>query len=497
MARNIAEILKEILGVEKVFTANQVLKERRHDTWPLSILDDMQGRPAPMPGCVVQPTETADVVAVVNACRENRTPLVPFGLGSGVCGGVRVDAAMVLLDMGNMKRVRLLDKENLLATFEAGLRGADAEVIAAKQGLTMGHFPQSIDISTVGGWVATRSAGQFSTAYGNIEDVVAGLEVVLPSGKLLVTRQTPRASTGPDLKNIFIGSEGTLGVITAVTFSLRWKPEKRAVSAYYAPDMDRGFELQRFIIQSDWRPPVMRQYDFMEVKRNFPEQTRGTDALIVMVHEGPASRVDLEKKACFMLAAEMSCDPAPEETVHRWLEERNHVTGFEPLMEKGIIVDTIEVAATWDRIGSIYKNVIRSLGVVEGIRTASSHSSHCYRSGLNLYFTFAAKPVDRAKMAPIYNECWRRTMEETLAAGGEYLSSSRDRSRPSRMAIPRVGGIGRSSPGRSQRHPRSLPHNESRGALPPWLKRFWQLTRDQRMCMPWLWGRMEPSLASP
>jgi len=418
MARSIVEILKEALGGEKVLTAKQVLRERRHDTWALSILDDMQGRPAPAPCCVVQPSETADVVAVVNACRENRTPLVPFGLGSGVCGGVRVDSDTVLLDMGNMTRVRLLDKVNLLATFEAGLRGADAETIAARQGLTLGHYPQSIDISTVGGWVATRSAGQFSTAYGNIEDVVVGLEVVLPSGEILVTRQTPRASTGPDLKNIFIGSEGTLGVMTAVTFSLRWKPEKRAVSAYYAPDMDRGFELQQFIIQSGWYPPVMRQYDFMEVKRNFPEQTRDSDALIIMVHEGPNSRVDVEKKACAMLAADMGCDPAPVETVHRWLEERNHVTGFEPLLEKGIIVDTIEVAAPWDRIGLIYKSVIRSLGEVEGIRAASSHSSHCYRSGLNLYFTFAAKPDDRAKMAPIYNECWQRTMEETLAAGG-------------------------------------------------------------------------------
>jgi len=182
--------------------------------------------------------------------------------------------------------------------------------------------------------------------------------------------------------------------------------------------MDRGFELQRYIVQSDWRPPVMRQYDWREVKRNFPEQVRGNDALILLIHEGPSVRVDVEKKACAAMAAEMACDPAPEAAVHRWFAERNHVTGFEPLLQKGFIVDTIEVAATWDRIGAINRNVIRSLYDVEGIRTASSHSSHGYRSGVNLYFTFAARPDRPEKMASIYNECWRRTMEETLAGGG-------------------------------------------------------------------------------
>lgn len=418
MVRSIVEKLQEALGQGKIFTDEFTLKDRRRDYWMLSQLDDMQGRRLPNPSCVVRPAETEDVVAVVNLCRENGSPLVPFGLGSGVCGGVKVTPQTVLLDMSAMTRTRLLDIDNLLVTFEAGVRGIDAEAIVAKNGLTIGHHPQSIELSTVGGWVATRAAGQFSTAYGCIEDMVLGLEVVLPSGDVFNTRMTPRASAGPDLKQIFLGSEGTMGVITAVTLTLRWKPEKRAMSAYYAPTMEEGFELQRFIIQSGWTPPVMRLYDASEVGRNFSDYKQGDDVLLLLIHEGPVARVDAEVAACSTLASNQGGTAAPAAVVEHWYRERNHVPSFEDLIKKGIVADTIEIAATWDRIGPIYKNVVRSLREVKGVVVASAHSSHCYRSGINLYFTFAAIPENPETMADIYKECWHRTMKETVAGGG-------------------------------------------------------------------------------
>lgn len=418
MDRSVVRKLQEVLGPQKVFTDVHTLHERRRDYWVLSQLDEMQGRSIPNPACVVRPAETADVVAVINLCRESSSPLVPFGLGSGVCGGVRVDPQTVLLDMSSMTRIRHLDIHNLLVTFDAGVRGADAEAAVEKQGLTIGHHPQSIDLSTVGGWVATRSAGQFSTGYGNIENIVLGLEAVLPSGEIIETRMTPRASAGPDLKQIFMGSEGTLGVITAVTLALRWKPEKRIMSAYYAPTMEEGFSLQRYIIQSGWTPPVMRQYDAFECARLFPEHARGNDALLLFIHEGPAACVDAEVAACAVLASELGCTAASAAAVEHWYRERNHVTSFEDLIKMGVIADTIEIAATWDRIGPIYHNVISSLKKVESLRVASAHSSHCYRSGINLYVTFAAIPKNPDTMADIYWECWRRTMEETVAGGG-------------------------------------------------------------------------------
>jgi alkyldihydroxyacetonephosphate synthase len=414
----IVEILRNALGEDKVCIDRHSLRERRHDYWVLSQLDDVQGRGLPNPACVVWPAATNDVVTVINACRENGVPLVPFGLGSGVCGGIKAAADTVLLDMSVMNKTRAIDIENLMVTFEAGVRGTDAEMIVGKRGLTLGHYPQSIDLSTVGGWVATRSSGQFSTGYGNIEDILIGLEAVLPNGEILETRLTPRAASGPDLKQVFLGSEGTLGVITAVTFSLYWKPEKQAFSAFYAGTMEEGLEAQRYIIQSGWAPPVIRQYDSTEAHRNFPGYARGKDALILLVHEGPAAIVDAEVAACKKLVKEVGCKAAPVESVSQWMKEKNHVPNIEDFLSKGIILDTIEVAAAWERIGRIYRDVIDSLAEVENMLNASAHSSHCYRSGTNLYFTFAAKPEDSNTMASVYMECWRRTMEATIKGGG-------------------------------------------------------------------------------
>lgn len=418
MTLSIVEKLRKKLGPDKIRTDDQLLQERRHDYSIINELDDMQGRGASKPACVALPKNTADVVDIINLCRDNKVTVIPFGLGSGVVSGVVANSDSVLLDMGSMNRIKKIDTHNLMATFEAGVRGSDAEAAVAKRGMTIGHFPQSIDISSVGGWLATRSCGQFSSAYGSVEEMVMGLEVVLPNGEILQTRLTPRSSAGPELKHFFIGSEGTMGVITAVTFSLRWKAEKQDYSAYYAPNMEKGLEFQRYVIQSGWTVPVMRQYDITEVKRLFPDQVRNEDSLILMVHEGPAGKVAAELKECREIAVDLGCDQAPVETVALWLKDRNHVPTFDEFLKKNMVVDTIEIAATWDKIGPIYKNALASLNKVENIMMASAHSSHCYRSGVNLYFTFAALVEDPSNMKDVYYDCWRRVMEATVEGGG-------------------------------------------------------------------------------
>ncbi len=410
--------LRTALGDGKVVVDAAVTQARRHDYWMLSQLEDLVGAPPPAPACVVRPTETADVVATVNACRETRTPLIPFGLGSGVCGGVVASQDAVVLDLGAMCRVQRVDGENLLGTFEAGVRGTDAEATLNAHGLTLGHYPQSIGVSSVGGWVATRAAGQFSTGYGNIEDVLFSLQAVLPSGDVLETRETPRASTGPDLRHLLLGSEGTLGIITRVTLSVRRIPEKRALAAFHVADMDAGFALQREIVARGFRPVVLRQYDSTEAQRMFSAHARGDDALLLAVHEGPAVCAEVEARAVAELAAAMGAVPASPGATERWLAERNHVPSFLQFLENGVVLDTVEIAATWDRIGAIYRDVLASLRGVSGLLTASAHSSHAYRSGVNLYFTFAAHPAAKDDMRETYLDCWRRVMAATIDGGG-------------------------------------------------------------------------------
>jgi alkyldihydroxyacetonephosphate synthase len=410
--------LKQALGAGKVFTDVEATQARRRDYWFWSQLEDHQGRGAPAPLCVVRPGSTADVVAVVNACRETRTPLVPFGLGSGVCGGVLTSRESVVLDVSAMQGVRSIDAHNLLASFDAGVRGTDAEAKAQEHGLTLGHFPQSIGVSTVGGWIATRAAGQFSTGYGNIEDIVFSLEAVLPNGEVLHTRETPRASAGPDLRHLLLGSEGTLGVVTGVTLSARRTPEKRAPLALYVPSLPAGIEFQREVVQRGFLPVVLRQYDRTETERMFSPFARGSDGLLLAVFDGPAARVDAEHDAVVELAKAHSMDLAPSAAATHWLEQRNHVPSFDQFLQNGVVVDTIEIAATWDRILGIYDAAIASLKGVAGILAASAHSSHVYRSGINLYFTFVAHSERPEDMSATYLECWRRVLAATVEGGG-------------------------------------------------------------------------------
>ena len=416
MSESVIEQLKT--NVATVSTNPELLQERRHDYWVRSYLDDTQGRPAPTPLCVVQPTTTDEVVHAVNVCRETNTALIPFGLGSGVCGGVIAQETSVLLDMSTMKQVRSIDKTNLLASFDAGHNGLDAEHAVQNHGLTIGHWPQSVGVSSVGGWIATRASGQFSTGYGNIEDIVYSIEAVLPDGTVVEAGKAPRAAAGPDLRHLLMGSEGTLGVITGVTFSLRKLAQRTRYTAFHIEHFADGIEAQRAWIQNGFTPIAMRQYDEKESKRNFTDIAKEDQGILFAIHEGPEELVEGEVEWITRYMKDKGFDAAPEELVTDWLKNRNHVPTWQSFLNNGIILDTIEISSGWDTIVQIYDDATASLNEVPGIMAATAHSSHVYRSGINLYFTFAARPENRDDMAATYDECWKRVMEATAKHGG-------------------------------------------------------------------------------
>jgi alkyldihydroxyacetonephosphate synthase len=389
----------------------------RIDTWVLSDLRDFQGDPGPLPLAVVEPDSTDEVAIVLRLCRRAGVPVVTYGGGSGVCGAIRAGADAVVLSTRRLAGLVELDAADLTARFRAGTLGIDAEKQVQREGLTIGHWPQSIELSTVGGWVATRASGQFSTAYGSIEDLVLALEVVLPDGGVLRTRETPRASAGPDLRQLFMGSEGTLGVVTEVSFSLRPLPEASLGQAFHFESLSSGVEAIRRFIRVGWRPPVVRLYDPRESRRNFRDACPKGRALLILHHEGPESLVEAEAQAVATLCREAGGAETDAGVVGRWMDERNHVPSFRTFLEQGVIVDTIEVAATWSRVGELYDRVTASLEQVPGILSATAHSSHSYRSGTNLYFSFAARPEDPSQLADTYRECWSRTMEAALEVG--------------------------------------------------------------------------------
>jgi alkyldihydroxyacetonephosphate synthase len=406
------------LGPEAVRWDDDSLAEHSHDTWCLSLLRKLRGSLTVRPLCVVTPCAVEQISTLLQYANRHHLAIVPFGGGSGVCGGVLPADGAVVVDLRGMNRIIALDDTALTVRVQAGMMGNAFEGALNDAGYSMGHFPQSIDVSTVGGWVATRAAGQYSTRYGCIEDLVLALEVVLPDGRVLRTRVGPRSSTGPDLRQVFLGSEGTLGVVTELTVRIFPRPETSVGQAYSFTSMRDGFEAVRLLMRAGWRPPVVRLYDGIETARLFTAFSTADNCLLLLLSEGPAALTAAEGAACTAICAAQRGTPLGREPLDRWLVERNHVPRFESFLERGLVLDTIEVATTWEHIHDLYAEVLRALQQVPGILVASGHSSHSYAQGTNLYFTFVARPEDPQQAEATYLGCWEQAMEATLRCHG-------------------------------------------------------------------------------
>ena len=214
------EALVVRLGNEVVRWDEDSLAQHSRDTWVLSVLRTLRGTLTARPLCIVSPTTVEEVSETLQYANRNGLAVVPFGAGSGVCGGVLPPEGAVVIDLRRMGRIVELNETALTVRVQAGMMGNAFEAALNAAGYTMRNFPQSIDLSTVGGWISTRAAGQFSTRYGSTEDMLLGLEAVLPDGHVLRTRVGPRSATGPDLRNIFLGAEGTLGIVTEATMRI-------------------------------------------------------------------------------------------------------------------------------------------------------------------------------------------------------------------------------------------------------------------------------------
>ena len=286
------EVLTSALPAGRVTTAEADRRAHAHDYWALEAIHDRGPEPAQGPACVVFPESTAEVATVLEIADRLRTPVVPFGLGSGVCGGVLPGHDSIVVDLTRMASLVSASRESLVAVAQAGMNGAECERQLGESGLTLGHFPQSIARSTVGGWVATRASGQLSTRYGNIEDLVLALEVVLPGGQIVRTFPSPRAATGPDLRALFLGSEGTLGIVTEVTLKLSPTPAFQQGFAARLKTWDDGLAISREMLQAGWRPAVLRLYDEIEAARNFTEWVPQPSALLLVLSEGSQAMGD-------------------------------------------------------------------------------------------------------------------------------------------------------------------------------------------------------------
>ena len=366
---------------------------------------------AHLPEAVAHPDTADQVAAVLAVCTDARIPVTPAGGRSGVCGGAVPVHGGVVLDLRRLAGIVSVDATSLVVDVAAGTFGDLLEAeLRDDHGLTLGHRPQSMGISTVGGWLACRSAGQYSTRYGKIEDMVAGLDVALADGRVVRTGGAPRAATGPDLTQVFVGSEGTLGVITGARLRVHPAPTAERRAAYSFESFADGADACRRMLQRGATPAVLRLSDEGEAARSFGR----AGSVLVVLDEGHAGAVGATMRLVDdeVAAATPRAESLGTEPVDRWMAHRDESYDVEELARQGIAGDTIEMAAFWSDVVPLYERVTAAVRSVPGTVWMSAHLSHAYRDGACLYFTLAGQG------AGWYVAAWDAAAAAALTTGG-------------------------------------------------------------------------------
>ena len=362
---------------------------------------------------VVRPDSAAQIAEILRACNDARVPVTAAAGRSGVCGASVPAFGGVLLDLTGLAGIRAVDQRSMLVDVLPGTFGDVFEdQLRAEHGVTSGHWPQSMALSTVGGWLACRGAGQLSTRYGKIEDIVTGLDVVLADGTAVTTGGAPRAAVGPDLTQLFVGSEGTLGIIVGARLRVHPSPAAEARAAYAFGSFVDALDVMRRIVQRGATPAVLRLYDAIEADRSY--HTGDANVLLVL-DEGDAHIVDATMRVVAEECA--TADPIDVALVEQWMEHRNDVSALEALIQRGFVVDTMEISAPWGALSTIYERTTEAMRAVEHTLVASAHQSHSYTDGGCLYFTFAGRPPDDQR-EPYYRAIWDAGQRSVLEHGG-------------------------------------------------------------------------------
>ncbi len=411
--------LGEIVGSANVSTKDIDILAYTKDSTLLGFNWTIEGKIAGLPDFITWPKTIKQISEILTLANQEKIPVIPYGEGSGVVGGAIPILGGIIIDMKKFNKVLEISDKNLTITAQAGINGMNLERYLNAKGYTTGHIPQSLYFSSLGGWIAHRGAGQFSTKYGKIEDIVLGMEVILPLGDIINFKPIARASTGPQLDKLFIGGEGTLGIVSKATLRIWPYPEKRSLISYAFPTIENSFDAIRLILRKQIYPAVIRIYDQFETMRHFPDIGKAKDkVMVVFVCEGNKKVVDLEESITKEQCEQNFGIECGEEPVEHWFETRFRITETSSMPTYKIIFDTIEVASLWENVANIYHSVLDSMNTLKNIIMITAHVSHFYPNGVGIYFTFGAVPLKEKSDFEIYQECWNTTIRAVLDAGG-------------------------------------------------------------------------------
>ena len=431
----IVEHLKNMVGKERVITDEQVLKENSHDRYKK--FETIFGvYTTPIPAAVVRLADTKQVSDVLKFLNENKINSVAKTGGTATEGGLEtIVENSVVLDGSQMNQIIKIDETNMMATAQCGVCLGDLEDRLREQGFTTGHSPQSKPLAHMGGLVATRSIGQFSTLYGAIEDMVIGLEAVFPNGEITRIKNVPRRSCGPDIRHVIIGNEGALCYITEVTVKIyKYFPENNEFLAWALDDMTTGFEILREVMVEGYRPSVARLYDAEDGVQHSFDQFAADKCVLMFMAEGNKHLARATAQGIAQIVEKHEeCRKIDSRLIENWFNHLNwgpeKIAEERELIRKNLHIGfTTEVSGNWDCINTIYENAIKRIREeyphIEDLTMLGGHSSHSYQTGTNLYFVYDydvkdCKPEEEINKYHIALNAL--IVEETLKAGGSMV----------------------------------------------------------------------------
>ncbi len=398
----------------------ELARVARDRSWP-AVFAEQHGQ-ASLPDAVVRPTSDEEVAATLRAATAHGVAVVPRGGGSGVMGACVPHRGGVVVDLGAMRQVVEIDEVALTATVEAGHNGRELERLLNERGLSFPHYPASAEWASVGGYVAGRGSGVLSSRYGKIEDLVLALRVVTPRGEIIDTLPVSRHAAGPELTQLYVGSEGTLGIITRVTVKLVPLPSHRRFDAYSLPSLQAGVDALRAALQSGLRPAVVRFYDVEASGGSLAVvvgQPLGTPTALLMF-EGEREVAEAEGDVVRRLIEQHGGSRLDPRICSTWWERRYDFYHPPHYPKLPSMWGTIDAVASYDRILPVYEGIREALRAYadQGLQLRS-HFSHWYEWGSMVYPRFTIADVSRhPDPLALYKEIWRVGVEAILAAGG-------------------------------------------------------------------------------
>lgn len=398
-----------------ISAADADLVAHSYDCWPVAVKARQAGENPYKPDAVVTVKTPREVARVLEYATAHNIPVTPWALGSSVVGAPLAEKGGISLAMAGMNKLIEMDTANNTVTAEAGINAGKLEEKLNAKGMTMNFSPQSLHRSSIGGWVATRATGQFSSRYGGIEDALVALEAVLADGTILQTPQLPRMSVGPDVAQLFVGAEGTLGVVTKVTMRIYPQSETQLFATIDFPTVEGGVAAIRAMMSSGLRPFLLRFYDLEEARFAMHDEAYPSPVMFLGT-DGLKAMAQCELECCVDIAKANGGTLAKEKGTEAWMSRRFDFSAIENMLaEPGGVAETIEVSHNWEGILKTHALLKERLGTVS--KNVLGHFSHAYVNGVSLYMILVSDAPDLAQARADIDQLWSIAMEGALETG--------------------------------------------------------------------------------